>query len=262
MKKLLIVFAVLIAIVWGGWLVAIPPQVIVGMAEDAAKRGGMEIKIDGFRKGLFYNFTISSILVKADGRTILEVNDAKGRLALPSLLTLKARVPFSASLADGTVDGVAVVTRKGYTISAAAEGVDLQRLGLHDLIGVGMEGTLRGDASLADGFGKVRFIVDGAHIDPVTVRGMQVPLDMFKQIKGAIHVDGPKVDIDSIAFEGDGLYARVTGTVVNDSADIKLDFMPEDRAIPDAILKGVIPQYRVERGHYVIPYRGPLRGAL
>jgi type II secretion system protein N len=262
MKKLVIILAVMIAIIWGGWLIAIPSKVLVGMAEDAAKRGGMEIQVDDFRKGLFYNFTVSSIKLVADGRTMLQTGQAEGRLDLPSLLTLKARVPFKAELASGHVEGKAVFRRKGYDISASAEGIDLEEIGLRDLLGVGMKGTLRGDGNLTDGFGKVRFIVNGARIDPVTVQGMQLPLDMFTEIKGAIHVDGPKVDIDSIAFEGDGLYARVTGSVKDDRANVKLDFMPEERAIPDSILKGVIPQYRVGRGHYVIPYNGPLSGAL
>ncbi len=262
MKKLLIILSVLAALVWGGWLVAVPADVITDFVEDTASRGDIEVRINDFRKGLFYSFTAESVDIMTEGRTLLTVENVQGRLSFPALLTLKVRLPFEAELSEGLIQGTVVLDRTGYEAWAAADGVELEGLRLKDLTGIGISGTMRGDGNVVNGFGKVRFLVNDAHADPVTVQNMQVPLDMFKTIRGAFHVDGPKVDIDSITFEGEGMYARVTGTVEGSYGDIELEFMPSEDVIPDAILQSVIGQYRVSMGHYLIPYRGPLRGAL
>lgn len=258
MKKLLIALAVLFAFVWGAWFVAIPTDVIFQRVEATLRRGETAVGFTGCRKGLFYSVRCEAIDVRVSGNRVFSVSNVSARLRFLPLLTLKAVVPLRASAGGGEITGSAELTRQGYRIAAEAAGVEIEKLGLYPLTGLNLSGALKVDVFFEDGSGKARFSVDRAEFESPSLFGFKLPLELFHQVRGALLLNYGKVEIESLALEGEDIYARVTGSLKGGNADLKLELMPEGDTFPDPMYDTLLQRYRVSRGHYVIPVKSRL----
>lgn len=260
MKKLLYAALIMAALVWGLWVIAVPGALLVDTIEDSVRRDGISVEVEGFRKGLFYNFTAQGVHVNKGNERLLSVRDLRGRIDLLRLFALKAAVPFEGSIGGGTLEGEAVFERNGHEISLNIDGAEAGKLALIGLADLKGNGILSGDFQMTDGHGRARFSIDEAKFETVAYSDVIVPLNLFESAKGLVRFKGNTVEVESITLEGPGVFARAKGSIKGGRLDMKLELMPEETAVPDYLLTAVIGQYRVSRGYYVIPLRTTLRG--
>lgn len=261
MKKFVLA-AVLItaALLWGFWLVAVPQGLIIDYLEKSVKAGDMKVSVEGFRKGLFYNFTADAVRLEKSGETLVEVRDLSGRLDLAGLLALKAVVPFEGSVSKGSLTGKATVGRDGYAIDAALSGAEMGGLPALALAKVQGTGVLSGDFRMKDGQGALKFTVQNGDFKAISYGGYLIPLNMFHTARGAVSIKGPLIEVESVSLEGDGVYARARGKVVGGRVDMKLELMPEESAVPESTMMAIAGRYRVSPGYYVIPIQTTIKG--
>ncbi len=258
MKKLLVAIVVVLALLWGAWLVVLPGDVMERTAEEALDAGGMSVDLVGFKKGLFYSFSCESADFRFSGDRAFSVHGLSGRLDFLPLFVLKAVVPFKGSLGGGEIKGAVELEKGSYKVSVEARGVELAEIGLYSLTGINASGALSADVWLRDNMGKIKFSVDEVRFEPILIYGFKLPLDMFNTVRGALFVDYDTVEVESLALEGKEIYARVTGSIKGRDADLKLELMPEGDGFPDPVYDALLRRYRVSRGLYVIPIKSRL----
>jgi hypothetical protein len=78
---------------------------------------------------------------------------------------------------------------------------------------------------------------------------------MFDSMKGMARVRAGEVELESVSFEGKGMYARLQGRARGGLFEGKLELMPDLEVVPDEFLASAMGRYRVSRGHYSIPLK-------
>jgi len=259
MKKIVIAIAVIVAIVWGGWLIAVPSDVMLRFAEDRMRQGNLQADIVGFRKGLFYSVSAEALDVKASDVRMLSVEDVRVNPDfLASLLELKGVVNFSGEIGNGTLTGTAQADKQHYKVALSLIGANLEKLGLFEQIGLTGSGVLDADMDMADNEGVATFAVNNAKFNTIRYRGQTIPVNMIDRIRGKLAFEGNTVTLESITLEGEGIFARATGIIRGNQMDVKLELMPERETMPHTIISALFGNYQASPGHYIIPVRQSL----
>jgi type II secretion system protein N len=255
MKTALIIIVVIVSLIWGGWLVAIPSELIVNKIEPKMVSGEFKGKFEGFNKGWFYNFNIDALDIYKGDDVIFSVFDIHGELDLSSLLSLTPALDIQGTLAGGTFISRVSSDGKSFGVTFKLSDARLEHTGLFALTGYRGKGALKAEGAISNGTGEVRFQVDEASFAPVEVMGMPIPVDMVKAVRGIAKLKGNDIIIPSVAFEGKGFHARISGDIKKEIANLSVELTAMDSAIPDVMLSAVLGKYRKDKGHYVIPIR-------
>jgi type II secretion system protein N len=258
MKKGLAALAVLLALIWGAWLVVVPEDMVVEKAEEALTRDEMSVKLVGFRKGLFYTFTADGVDVLYRGEPVLTMDEVSARPDFLSLLTLKPVFLLRGFVGGGPVSGAVEPGEGSFHVEAKARDVQVGKLGVLERFGVKGRGTASLDFQMKDEKGSARFSVKGAAFEPVSILGLRFPLDEIETVRGAALISYGAVEVESLTMEGPELFARASGTLNRRAVDMQLELMPEADTFPDPTLAQLLAPYKVGRGRYVIPIKAPL----
>lgn len=253
----LAVLAVLAALVWGAWLIALPGSLITGKLDRGLENGPVKIEFEGFRKGLFYSLKADGLRVfKASGDTeILYLEGLRAGLNVRSLFRFDPCLDFSAALAGGNIRGRACA--KG-ALDLDAEGVDLSGLGMESLItGLRLGGKAWLEVHTVEGTGEARFKVTGMNVLPYKYMGFSLPLDLLRQSRGLVLIDNGIATVESATLEGDGIYARVKGKAGGGRVDMKLEIMPSEEVENSQPYFKMLQMYQVTPGLYEIPINMP-----
>jgi type II secretion system protein N len=259
MRKRILASAIILAsLVWGAWVIAVPEEIFLDAISGPVKRWGLNAEPVGFRKGLFYSFTMEGLDIGRSGVKLFSLDGIRGGLELSSLPLLKLAVPFEGEAGGGVVRGRAVVKGRSRALELSVRDARLEESGIFELTGMKCSGRLSADLGIKDGAGEARFRVDDLVLDPVALRGFNLPLNMLRTARGAILMEGGHVEIKSLALEGIGIYARITGSIKGREMEAKVELMPDEEAMPDVLLSAAMGRYRVSRGYYVIPIKRKL----
>lgn len=245
----------MLALVWGAWLIAVPGSLITGKIDAGLDKSPVVVEFEGFRKGLFYSIKADGLSIRSasGGKRLLYLEDLRAGLSISSLLRLSPSIDLSAVLAGGRVTGSA---GRGGALSMKTEEVDLSALGLERTItGLRAGGKAWLDANAMAGSGEVRFRVTGMEFLPYRYMGFSLPLDLLKSARGLVLIDNGIARVESAAFEGEGIYARITGSAGGGRVDMKLELMPSDELENSQPYFRLLQQYRVTSGRYEIPIK-------
>jgi len=247
--------AILLALVWGAWLIAVPGSLIKGKIGASLEGSPVTVEFEGFRKGLFYSIRADGLSIsRAGGGTgLLYLEDLRAGLSIPSLFSLSPSIEFSATLAGGRITGSAGT---GGVLIMKAEDVDLSALGLErSITGLRAGGKAWLEANAADGSGEVRFRVTGIEFLPYRYMGFSLPLDLLKKARGLVLIENGMVRVESATFEGEGIYARIKGSAGGGRVDMRLELMPSAELENSQPYFRLLQQYRVTSGRYEIPIK-------
>lgn len=249
----------LLAIVWAIWLVAIPESLISSRMDGAIQSAGLRAEYNDFGKGVFYNLKASGLTLFRQDQDIVHMDDINVRLILNPLhlLRLRPAAAFSATMAEGKIEGIAMAHgSKLVDLDLSVRGLRLAEMGIDRLLtGLSAAGKADLDASLVNGAGEIRFSVTEMDFLPYKYMGFALPLDLLERSRGIILIHGKRVEIKSATFEGRGLYARLTGEMDNDRANLSLELMPSREIEESLPYFKMIEQYRTTSGHYTVPIR-------
>jgi len=258
-KRLIIAFLTLALFIAGLWIVVIPETMLIALLNDPLRDSGVKAEFHDFRKGLFYNFTASQIILSNDsGRPLIEINNVSGGLSLLSLVKFHPAAEFSGTIGGGDVRGEVRLlggkTNTHITIGDAS----VSEIPFFTLLGIDGRGAISGEIIMNDDKGDIRFTVENADFSRMSFGGSALPLDVFKSAMGAMSVNGPVINIVSFTMEGDGIYARVKGNVDRKSVDLTMELMPEKSFTEENPIFAMLRNYRVSPGYYVIPVKSAL----
>ena len=258
MKRLLIAGLVLVFLVFGLWIIAVPTSLVTNLVEGSMQKGSLRLRVADLEKGLFYDFTCGSITLLKGDRPLLSVDNIRGKINPLSLLLLKLAVSFEGELSGGKVEGSIDLFKGGDRISAAVRNAELEGMPFFSLLGVRGRGSLSGDIAIRNTKGTATFSVADARFDQATIAGISIPVNVFTSARGAMTVDGNTLRIQSFALDGEGIYARLSGDVSAGKMNLKMELMPEKSFRDQNVVFMMIKRYEVSPGYYSIPLTGPL----
>lgn len=256
------VIAVTVFFVIGLWLIAIPEKKLASLIEGSINHPAFSVSTEGFRKGLFYNFSSDKIIIKqrdaeVPGSILLTCEGLEGRLNLRSLLKLGPRMDFTCMAGSGRIKGWVKVFESG-TLTINGSGVHINEIPLFESLGISGDGTLSLVLQVIRGSGELIFSVDDAKLSSAIMPEVFLPLEMFKNIKGAITITRDKADIRSFTLEGKGLYARLKGNITGNNLDASMELMMDPSLETGPRYRTLLVQYLVSPGYYVMPVRKSL----
>lgn len=257
MKLALAVSSVLVFLVWGFWIVAIPEGLITDRIAQGLKRGPLSAEVLSLKKGLWYDFR-ADIAAKVSGKPVLTVSNLQGRINPLGLLMLKLPFSFQGDAAGGRISGSLDLLRNGEDARISVSGVQIGKLPVLKSVGIEGEGSLSGELLMKGLTGEVTAEVNPLSLKNLGFGGLTVPLEHFHNARAALSLRGNTLSITSFALEGEGLYARIKGRIENGRPDLVMELMPEKTFIEKMPLMRLLDTYRVSPGFYVIPLTGAM----
>lgn len=237
------------------WLIVIPEGLIIDMIEGSIKGENVRIGIEGFKKGLFYNFRIGNLLLNKSNDTLVSIEDVSGRINPLFFFIMRLDLSFHGNIGDGTILGNINLSRNKNHISLNINSVSIDNIPLLRVIGIKGKGVLSGEFRLKNSQGDLKFFIKDAQLENTSLSGFPAPFSFFNSIKGTMVIKGDLIEVNSISFEGKDIYARAKGSVQGNNLDIKLELMPEASFTGESYIFTIIGNYKVSPGYYVIPIK-------
>ena len=254
-KAALIAALVVAALVWGVWLVAVPISLINNQIDGQLAGQGVRAEFDGFRKGLFFSVKADAArLLSAKGDTgLLYLEDIRVALNVASVFRFNPEIEFSAVVSGGDIAGTAGLDG---TVHLEARGVELSGLGLENLL-TGLRAGGRADMTfkMQGGRGEAKFAVEEMRFAPYKYLAFTLPLELFSKARGLVLIEGGLVTVESVTFEGDGIFARARGNLGKGSMDLTLELMPSRQLEASQFYFSMLRRFQVTPGHYSIPIK-------
>lgn len=246
----------------GIWLIAIPEGAALNLLEDAIGRDDIYLETNGFKKGLFYNFTAERIFLKKRNQgtaddTLLIFDEVSGSLNILSVLKLRPEMGFDCKMNAGKVAGTIRLTGEG-AVKASGSGINTSGIPFLELLGIKGEGNLACSLHLSKGRGEARFSVDNAKISMDSSGFFLIPLSVFKDIRGAMIINDGTMEVRSFVLEGSGVYARAKGSIMENRIALNLELMLDSSFAAGYFVHAMIERYKVSPGYYVIPINASL----
>lgn len=256
-KFLTVLIVLLTLFVMGFWYFGLPDHYISSRIEQL-DAGPFRIGMEGFRKGLFFNFSADSVVVGNHNAEVWRIDDFKGRIRPLGLLVGKAEVGITGESYGGDFSGTMVAQKNERSVEIAFRDIDISRIPNLKSAGLDGKGRLSGSLLYSNNSGTLEFILNNAEMKGFSKDGMYVPLKYFHTVRGAVALSSPgDVRIKSVSLEGKDVYVRLKGEVVNGRADLELEIMPEP-SFPDGSLLMLVEKYKISDGYYYIPVKRTL----
>lgn len=257
---ILIIFPLfVVSIIFGAWLIAIPESMIYDFISNSIRSEKVSIKPEGIEKSLFLGLDIKKIEIKKkDGTTLLIIENIRIRPSLLSLLKFNPQLPFTGQIHSGIIEGSYIF--KGKTLNMQGKDIRIEEIPFLRLINIEGQGSLSLKLEIIDGQGDIIFNVKDAKLKSTILQGGYIlPLNWFNDIKGLFAVRKEMTEVKSFTLQGDGVYARIKGSIKGDIIDLKMELMPE-ASFKNPSLLMLIEPFKVSPGYYVIPIN--LKGLL
>lgn len=263
MRKVIIALTFLILFLVGLsvglWFLAIPEDLLKDVMTKSWGKGNLYFEPEGFEKGALYSFRAGRILLKnrksaEKGDFLLAVDQVEGRLIPASMIKLNPEVEFSGRIKEGLVTGTVTFAGKK-AIRVHGKDVPIKGIPYLESLGIRGDGKLSWDLSLVDGAGEAKFSLTDARLKGAQLKGFFLPLDMFENARGSFVISQDTIDVQSLALEGRGVYARAKGKVTGKSLDLNMELMRDSSLQLDPSVVKLLEPYQVSPGYYVIPVK-------
>jgi type II secretion system protein N len=247
-------------------IIFIPVGEIKGVVERGLAREGYVLQVAEFKKTFPLGITVSNALVSDERGVLLKLDSATFRVQLLPLFIGKVAFEAQARIGEGELS--ANIQPRTSTISVHAERVRLQDV---PLLQIATGANIRGDLFLDGSFtgegtalqGEMRMEIGQADLRSIKISGMPFPDASYETIRGMFKASGGIGNLESLTFQGDGIYIRLKGTLGMtgplDSAPLNLtiELMPK----PDFLEKQkliflLLAKYMKSPGSYRIPVTG------
>jgi len=254
LKKITIIIALGLSAIWGLWLIAVPEDLIAHFIENSLIKSGMKIEKEGFKKGLFYNFSIKSINVTSENSIpMLTIKDVEARLNFTSVVKLTPQIYFNGNINNGKILGSISLRGKDGVSIIKGSSIDINDIPALGKLGIQGKGNLAFDFWHMNNRSEINFSLDDATISGSFSGTGILPLEIFKKVRGALIIENELASVKSLVMEGKGIYARVKGDIRRDSQNLKIEVMVDSSSQSDLSSLKIIEQFKVSPGYYIIP---------
>lgn len=251
-KKIVAFLIIIILLIWGFWLVAVPESLMIRFIEKKLSVRSISFVTVGLSKGLFYSVNIDRALVNKKDASLLIFQDVHITPDFIALLTLKPRLRMQGKMNTGAVEGTIGREDGGISVTMSGRNIQTNGVPLLEYVGISGEGALSFQFQQTGKSGEVRLTIDSANLKGSLNGVPAVPLTAFNTVKGAL-LTGDAITIRSLTMEGKGIYARLTGEFANNRLKGKIEIMANPSCELYPGLQVALKQYMVSPGHYIIP---------
>lgn len=261
MKKASLITATVLFIIVGLWHVVIPASLITDTMENALNGDYLYLKAEELKKGAFYNFSAARVILmkKEGGGTadypLLVFENVKGRFEFLSLFVFQPQFSFAGRMGVGEVRGKLRLTGTD-TLKIEGKDISIRGIPLFEPLGVYGDGILSGNLLVRNNTGDLKFSVRDVQLVPASLGGISLPLDLFHEIKGAITLRNDTAEVLSFAMTGEGIYARVKGSIRRADVNLTLELMTDSSFVAEPFFRFLLERYKVSPGYAVIPLHG------
>jgi type II secretion system protein N len=246
----------------------VPAAEISGALARGLKKEGYVFLADDFSKTIPLGLKARNVLVSDERGTLLKLDQAAIRLKLLPLFLGRAVVAFRAEIGAGEV--LADFEPRPKSLSFLVEKLRLEDVPLlRAATGANfkgelfLEGSFRGRGDKARGDMKLE--VRQAELTGVRIGDFPLPDASYETVRGMFRAEGGKGTLESLAFQGDGIYIRLKGTLPVSGPlgqaplNLTLELMPKPVFFEQRKLVFlVLSKYQASPGAYRIPVGGTL----
>ncbi|MHC1697128.1 MAG: type II secretion system protein GspN [Geobacteraceae bacterium] len=249
-------------------VILVPVDEIQGIVARGLAREGYVLRVGEFRKRFPLGIGVKNAELHDERGLLLKLDSATFRLKLLPLCIGKIVLDANARIRDGEVS--ARYQPRGSKLSFQSKGLRLQDLPLLQVVtGANLQGALLLDGSFtgrgASLHGDMRMEIKQAELSGIKVSGMPLPDASYDTIRGMFRASGGTGNLESLTFQGDGIYIRLKGTLVMagplgaSPLNLTIELMPK----PDFLEKQklvflLLAKYQKSPGSYRIPVTGTL----
>jgi hypothetical protein len=286
-KKLFILLLILFLFVWGAWFAITEPFIIQQIKEAAGSRD-IKIELIGLQKGFFFTIHIERAIISTQSQKnialasplssprVMEgdrqsiapplVGGGKGEEGLLvtihtidivpdplSLFKLAPQININGQVNSGTIRGILFMKEPSPDLDIVGENIQINGLPIIERTGIYGEGSLKFSFQRTEERGEITFSIDNAKLKGALTGLGVLPLDVFKSVRGLLTI-GDTVNVDSLAFEGKGIYTRIKGKIKESRFDGNLEMMIDSSFELHTVLESLLERYKISTGYYVIPY--------
>jgi type II secretion system protein N len=259
MKKIGFIIVFISIVIVGFWLIAVPESYIEDRIETSLMAYNMTVETEGLRKGFFYNLKADRVIVRNHApddslRTLLILDNMHAKLDILSLLTVRPQLNFDCTVNHGRVSGSMRLPEQK-TVSLNGTGISIDNLPVMNVLNIQGDGILSLRMVLIRGEGDVRFSIDNLSVRNAGFVNTVLPTDLFHAIKGAARVNNNRINIQSVAINGNGIYTRAKGMLQERTLNMDMEVMLDASFQPESLIRTMLAQYRISPGYYRIPIR-------
>ncbi len=248
---------IIIIILYGIWLIAIPNEIVSQKIESFFIKSPYKIKINNLKKGLLLDLKVESIKIADENGELGTIENIKLNINPFYLLLKTAKLSFVTEFAGGRIDGTSFLKKDHMQLETNITGIEIEKIEYLKQTGLNGKGIVSGNITYNGTKGKIHFTVKEAHLADISKNNIYLPLSYFSEIKGLLLIENLDIDIKSVNFSGNSIYARIKGMIKKGYANMVLEVMPE----PDFADKGkliLIKRYEKSPGFYSIPVKTKL----
>jgi type II secretion system protein N len=286
-KKISILLLILFLCVWGVWF-AITESFIIQQIKNAAGSRDVKIELTGLQKGLFFTIHIERVIIstqsqknialasplpssptmeedrqstpppsvgedKGQGGLLLTMHNADMVPDLLSLLKLAPQVNINGQVNFGTIRGTIFMKQPNPDLDIVGENIQINGLPIIERTGIYGDGSLKFTFQRTEERGEITFSIDNAKLKGALTGLGVLPLGVFKSVRGLLTI-GDTVNVDSLAFEGKGIYTRIKGKIIESRFDGNIEMMIDSSFELHTVVESFLERYKISAGYYVIPY--------
>jgi len=255
MRYLLFFFIAVFLIIVGLWIIVVQEDTITKVLKSSIITNSLNIEIEGLKKGLFYNLDISRLRLKENEKILFNVESISVKINPLYLFLLRHKSYFNGRIQSGIISGNLSIGRNKRLINVMLDNIDIKDIPYLKTIGLKGTGVLNANVMIRDNNADIKFAVNDAKFETVTLSRISLPMEIFDKAKGVVSIINNVISIDSFSLEGTGIYGRIKGTIKDGNADLSLEIMPDASARERFPVLLFVDKYRVSPGYYVIPIK-------
>lgn len=200
---------------------------------------------------------------------VIKLDKAAVKLRILPLFLGRLVIGCQGTIGKGQITGEYNPTKKGGG-KLEITGVRLEDIPFFQTVaGAQVKGELRAKGNIkgkqAAATGELQLSVRDAQLQGVKLGEMPLPDASYKTVQGMLRFGGGKANLESLTFDGDGLYTRLKGDIplINPISaaplNLTLELMPRAEFLEkQKFIFLLLLKYQTSPGHYQLPVRGTL----
>lgn len=250
-------------------LLFLPAREMKGALVRCLEAQGYTLSTDSFGKAFPLGMKAKGLEI-ADARgALLKLDEARVTLDLLPLFIGKVHISIAGRVGDGEIASTIAPLGKG-EVTLQLDRVPLEKIPFFKTAaGMSLKGRLDASGSfrgLKGGpDGELKLEVRNADMADVVVGGLPLPAGHYDRVQGMVRVAAGRGKLESFSMQGDGVYARLSGTATlggNIAAaplNLSLELMPKPEFMDrQKLVFLLLAKYAVSPGNYRIPIGGTL----
>jgi len=244
----------------------IPAAQVEGVLRRLLASQGYSFTADRFDKAFPLGITVRNVTIADSRGALLQLDRLTVRPAIISTLTGTPTFSAEAVVGSGKIDLLWGWGKRG-GITADISGLSLEQVPFfRNVAGATVKGSFMGEVRLTGLLprmnGTIKLEVKGGELADMKIGEMPLPAVTDETIQGMLRVRDGRGRVESLTFQGSGLYARLSGEIpLSASAplELQLELMPKaDFLEKQKFVFLLLVKYLDSPGHYRLPLRGSL----